>query len=109
MNRLGDSETSAEHVLHVLEKVVVRTEEQRVAPERLVSSADEEIAEGHAGESRAERQHCERDQHHQRRFMRGVIAVAMIPVTMSAMRASGRLAAQSPRLPKKVMNIRRQE
>ena len=40
--------------------------------------------------------------------MRRMIAVAVIPVIMTAMRPN-RLSAQSPRRPKKVMNIRRQE
>ncbi len=73
-------------MLHVLENVILLAEEQRLAPERLVTSADEEVAEGHAGESRAERQHRERNQHHQRRFMRRMFAVAMIAVTMIVMR-----------------------
>ena len=95
-------------MLHVLEKVVLLAEEQRLPPERLVAAADEEIAESHSGECRAERQHSERDQHTERRFMRGMIAVAVIVHVHERHARCGRLAAQSPRLPKKVMNIRRQ-
>ena len=87
MNRVGDSETNADTCSMSSRMWFSWSKEQRLAPERLVAPADEEIAEGHAGESRADRQHCERNQHHQRRFMRGMIAVAVIPVTMTVMRA----------------------
>ncbi len=45
----------------------------------------------------------------ERQFMHGMIAMAVLVMTMIVMRVAGRLAAQSPRWPKKVMNIRRQE
>ena len=45
------------------------------------------IAESHAGESRAEGQHYERNQHDQRGFVHGMIAVAMIAVIMPVVRA----------------------
>ncbi len=73
-------------MLHVLEKMIVRAKEQRLPPEPFVTSADEEVAESHAGESRADGQHRERDQHHHRRFMRRMIAMAMIPMPMTIMR-----------------------
>ena len=42
--------------MHGVQDVVVRALEQRLAPERLVAVADEEVLEGEAGGDRAERQ-----------------------------------------------------
>src|ERR1700689_270334 len=74
-------------MLHLLEEVIVWPEKQRMTPERLVASADEEIAKSHSGERRPHRQHSERGQHNERRFMRVMIAVAMISMPRSIMRA----------------------
>ncbi len=43
--------------------------EQRGAPEFARTLADEVMEEGRAGERRAQRQHAQRHQHRQRRFM----------------------------------------
>ena len=71
------------------------------------------MAEGDAGKRRAERQRGERDQHHLGRFVRRVVVampVIVVPVIVHGRdAAAGKRADQSPRSPKNVMNIRRQE
>ena len=87
-------------------------EEQRVLPERLVAVADEAAAEHRRRRKRAESEHGERDQHGERRFVRDErMAVAMIVVVMRVASCARPAASRdhSPRLPKKVMNTRRQE
>ena len=75
---VGSNDTSAGTCSMSSRILLSGADEQRVLPEALDAAADEPVAERDAGDDRAERQHGERNQHHLRRFVRGVGVVAVV-------------------------------